>query len=86
MILYLYVYICIFIYSNTYNNKYLYHSHYTFNNYFIIGNLKTGNVLYNYTAAIGDAEPEPGLPDGLKVDIYGNIFASGMHMCMYMRL
>lgn len=50
---------------------------------FATGNLKTGAVLYNYTEAIGESTPEPGVPDGLKVDIFGNIFATGKCVCMY---
>ena len=40
-------------------------------------------MLFNYTAAIEDAEPEPGVPDGLKVDVFGNIFATGIFFCFF---
>ncbi len=47
------------------------------------GSLKLGRVLYNATDDVSHNESSgsefvsAGYPDGLKVDIYGNIFASG---------
>ena len=38
------------------------------------GTLDTGKVLYNFTSLMGTF---PGGPDGLKVDQYGNLFATG---------
>lgn len=38
------------------------------------GNIDQGRVFYDATAFVGK---EPGLPDGLKVDEHGNLFASG---------
>jgi len=38
------------------------------------GTLANGNVFFDATAWVGK---EKGLPDGLKVDIHGNIFATG---------
>ncbi len=39
------------------------------------GTLGEGKVLYDATSLVGDANP--GLPDGLAVDVAGNIWATG---------
>jgi gluconolactonase len=39
--------------------------------------LINGRVFYNATESLTSKEEEFGKPDGLKVDIYGNIFATG---------
>jgi gluconolactonase len=39
------------------------------------GSLGTGRVFYDATEAV--KAKKPGLPDGLKVDVHGNVFATG---------
>jgi len=39
------------------------------------GSVKNGRVFYDMTAWVG--KEKPGLPDGLKVDVAGNLFATG---------
>ncbi len=39
------------------------------------GNIDNGRVFFDATHLVGDEHP--GLPDGLKVDVRGNIFATG---------
>jgi gluconolactonase len=39
------------------------------------GKLGEGRVFFDATSMVGDVKP--GLPDGLKVDLMGNLFATG---------
>ncbi len=39
------------------------------------GGISNGRVFFDATSLVG--ESNPGLPDGLKTDIYGNLFATG---------
>lgn len=39
------------------------------------GSVSSGSLLFDATSRVGDAEP--GLPDGLKIDVGGHLFATG---------